>query len=254
MIDCHCHLESKDYDKDREQVIEKCKQQLKAVITCSAHPKDLDFTFSLVERHRNFIFASAGIHPEYIKEIREKDLESFFEKVKSNREKIVSLGEIGLDYFWTKESQLQEKQKEFFKRMLEFAREIKKPVTVHIRESCEDALKILEDYRPEKVHLHMFGCRKHLQEVLNANDWMISENTIILTSKDYKKVVRDTPLERLMLETDAPFLGVAGKRNEPTNVKAVAEKIAEIKKISPEEVDKITTENAIKFFELPVEP
>jgi len=252
MIDVHCHLEQSDYDKDREQVIEKCKQQLKAVITCSAHPKDLDFTFSLVEKHRNFIFASAGIHPEYVKEIREKDLESFFEKVRLNKEKIVSVGEIGLDYFWTKENQFQKRQKELFKRMLEFAREIKKPVTVHIREACEDALKILRDFSPEKVHLHMFGCRKHLEEVLNTNGWMVSENTIILSSKDYRKIVRDVPIERLMLETDSPWLGF-GKRNDPTSVKAVAEKIAEIKKISLEEVDKITTQNAIKFFELSIE-
>jgi len=251
MIDVHAHLEQPDYDKDREQVIEKCEQQLKAVITCSAHPKDLDFTLKLVDKHKDFLFASAGIHPEYVKDLDEKTLESFFEKVKAQADKIVSVGEIGLDYFWTKESQWQEKQKELFKRMLEFAREIKKPVTVHIREACEDALKILRDYCPEKVHLHMFGCRKHLQEVLITDGWMISENTIILTSKDYRKIVRDVPIERLMLETDSPWLGF-GKRNDPTSVKSVAEKIAEIKKVSLEEVGTITTENAIKFFELKV--
>jgi TatD DNase family protein len=251
MIDVHAHLEQPDYDKDREQVIEKCKQQLKAVITCSAHPKDLDFTLSLADKHKDFLFVSAGIHPEYVKEIDEKTLESFFEKVKAQVDKVVSVGEVGLDYFWTKESRWQEKQKELFKRMLEFAREIKKPVTVHIREACEDALKILRDYCPEKVHLHMFGCRKHLQEVLITDGWMISENTIILTSKDYRKIVRDVPIERLMLETDSPWLGF-GKRNDPTSVKSVAEKIAEIKKVSLEEVGTITTENAIKFFELKV--
>ncbi len=249
MIDVHCHLEQKDYSQDREEVIEKCKKELKGVITSCAHPKDWDLTLSIVEKHKGFIFASAGIHPEYIKEIKEEEIEEYLKKIKENREKIVSIGEIGLDYFMIKEEEWRKKQQELFYRMLEFAKEIKKPVTIHIRDAFEDAIKILEDAGVEKVHLHMFGGRKFLQRVLE-NGWYISENTIILMSKNYKKVVRDTPLERLMLETDSPWLGIEKKRNTPLAIKLVAKKIAEIKKISFEEVWKKCGENAIRFFEL----
>lgn len=250
MIDVHCHLEQPDYEKDREEVINKCKQELNAVITSCAHPKDFDLTMQLVHKYKGFVFASVGIHPEFVKEISERQIEEFIEKVKQNRESVVSIGEIGLDYFWIKESSWQAKQQELFKRMLDFAKEIGKPVTIHIRDACEDAIKILEDF-DGKVHLHMFGCRNQLPKVLE-HGWFVSENTIILTSKNYKKIVRDVPLDRLMLETDSPWLGF-GKRNDPTAVKLVAEKIAEIKKVSVQEVDKVTTENAIKFFDLKIE-
>jgi len=252
MIDVHCHLEQQDYEKDRKEVIEQCKKQLDGVITCCAHPKDFDLTMELVQQYRNFIFASVGIHPIYIKEIKEKEIEDFLEKIKQNAEKIVSVGEIGLDYHWIKESSWQQKQRELFKRLIEFAKEINKPVTVHIRDACEDAIKILEDFSI-KTHLHMFGCRKHLPIVLKHDDWVISENTIILTSKNYKKIVRDVPLDKLMLETDSPWLGF-GKRNDPTAVKLVAGRVAEIKKVTVEEVDRQTTKTAIKFFGLNLKP
>ena len=248
MIDTHCHLEQPDYNKDREEVIEKCKQELNAVITCCAHPKDFELTMRLVEKCRGFIFASVGIHPEFVKEITEKQIEEFLEKIKQNKDKIVSIGEIGLDYHWIKEARWQAKQRELFKRLIEFAKEIDKPVTVHIRDACEDAIKILEDFSPQ-THLHMFGCRKELPIVLTHDNWKISENTIILSSKNYKKIVRDTPLNKLMLETDSPWLGF-GKRNDPTAVKLVAERIGEIKKLTVKEVNKQTTKNAIDFFGL----
>ena len=251
MIDVHCHLEQPDYREDRNEIIKKCQQELKAVITSCAHPKDFKLTMELVEKYKGFVFASVGLHPEYVKEIKESEIEEYLEKIKANKEKIVSIGEIGLDYFWVKEADWQRKQQELFSRLLEFAKEIKKPVTVHIRDAFEDAIRILEQSGIQKVHLHMFGGRRLLQRVLD-NGWMISENTIILTSKNYKKIVRDTPLERLMLETDSPWLGLEHKRNDPTSVRIVANRIAEIKKTTFEEVDKKTTKNAIEFFELPL--
>ena len=257
MIDCHCHLEQPDYEKDRNQVIEKCKRELKGVITSCAHPKDFNLTMKLSKKYEGFVFASVGLHPEYVKEISENELEEYVERIKQNKDEIVSIGEIGLDYFVIKDEKWQKKQKEIFLRMLEFAKEIKKPVTIHIRDAFEDAIEILEEADVKRVHLHMFGGRKFLHEVLE-NGWFISENTIILRSKNYKKIVRDTPLERLMLETDSPWLsplqltqGIKS-RNDPTSVRIVAEKIAEIKKVPFEEVDEITTQNAIRFFDLKI--
>ena len=132
--------------------------------------------------------------------------------------------------------------------MLQFAKEIGKPVTIHIRDAFEDAIKILEKSGVEKVHLHMYGGRKQLQRVLE-NGWMISQNTIILNSKTYRKIVRDTPITMLMTETDSPWLGF-GQRNTPLAVKKVVKKISEIKKLDEKEVDVMTTRNAINFFNL----
>ena len=255
MIDVHCHLEQKDYDRDREEVIEKCKKELKAVITSCAHPRDFELTMRMVENHKKFVFASCGIHPEYIKEVSEKEKDDFLDIIVKNKERIVAIGETGLDYWYTKEREWQEKQKQWFIQLIDLAKELNKPLIIHSREAFEDTIEILENQDAKKVMLHMWGDRKLLNKILE-NGYYISMNTIILRSKGYRKVVRDCPLERLMLETDAPWLSPKklmdgiGARNDPTSIKIVAEKVADIKKISFNEVWQKCGENAINFFDL----
>ena len=250
MIDVHCHLEQADYENDRDEVIERCKKELKAVITCCAHPNDFEKTIEMVKKHRNFIFATVGIHPEYIGEFDRKGIEDFIEKIKSNKEFFVGIGEVGLDYNWVKDKELQERQKEMFRTFITLSKELKLPLVVHSREAMEATIKILEEEEARDVHLHLFGERNFLQKVIK-NNWMISLGPIIEKSKNHKKIARDIPLERIMLETDAPWFGF-GKRNEPTSIKNVAKKIAEIKKLSFEEVWKACSENAKRFFKLQV--
>jgi len=255
MIDTHCHLEQKNYDPDRDQVIENCKKELKAVITSCVHPKDFQLTMELVEKYKGFVFASAGLHPEYIKEIGEKEIEEYFELIKESKDNVVALGETGLDYFWIKEAEWQKRQKELFIRMINFSKEIKKPLLVHSRDAYEDVVKILEQEDAKEVHLHLFGSNK-LVKVAYANGWYISIGPIVLKSKKHFKIVRDMPLNLLFTETDSPwnhpkvFTEHIKVRNDPTSVKVVVEKISEIKRTSFENVDKITTENAIRFFNL----
>ncbi len=257
MIDVHCHLEQEDYNKDREQVIEKCKKELKAVITSCAHPKDFELTMRMVENHKNFVFATCGIHPEYIKDISEKEKDNFLELIAENKEKIVAIGETGLDYWWIKEPEWQEKQKQLFIQLIEAAKELNKPLIIHCRNAFEDTIRILEQEDAKQVMLHMWGGHKFLKTVLE-NGYFISMNTIILRSKSYRKVVRDCPLDRLMLETDAPWLAPkkliekVEVRNDPISIKIVAEKMADIKKTSFEEVWNKCGENAVNFFKLPI--
>ncbi len=257
MIDVHCHLEQKDYDEDRDEIIEKCKKELKAVITSCAHPRDFDLTMQLVEKHKNFVFASCGIHPEYIKEVSEKEIEDTIEKIKQNRDRIVAIGETGLDFYWIKEPDWQQKQKELFIRLIELAKELRKPLVIHSRNAYEETIKILEQENAREVDMHMFGDH-HLAKRIVDNGWLISINTIILRSKSHKKIARDCPLERLMLETDAPWLSPKkllegiDEKNDPTSIKLVAEKIAEVKKIDFDEVWQKCGENAIKFFKLTI--
>lgn len=250
MIDSHCHLEQKDYNSDRDEVIEKCKKELKAVITSCAHPKDFNLTMQIIKKHKNFVFATIGIHPEYIKEISEKQKDDFLDLIKENKEKNIGIGEIGLDFFWIKEKYWQEKQRELFIEMINFAKDLKKPIIVHSRDAFEESIKILEQEDVKDVLMHMFGAN-NLIKIVIENNWFISVNTILLRSKKYKKVIRDSPLENILLETDAPWLGF-GKRNDPLSIKQVAEKIAEIKKISFEKVWKQCGKNAVKFFGLPI--
>ncbi|MEM4152589.1 MAG: TatD family hydrolase [Candidatus Pacearchaeota archaeon] len=252
MIDCHCHLEQKDYDKDRERIIEQCKQKLKALVTCAAHPRDITLTLELVKKYKGFVFCSVGIHPEYIKEISEKEINKTIKEIEENKREISAIGEIGLDYYWIKEPEWREKQKELFRKMIVLAKRLNLPLIIHSRDATEDAIKILEQegMKNKRVLMHMFNDRKFLQRVID-NDWFISIGPGIKKSKDIKKIARDTPLSKIMLETDSPWFAQEGQKyGMPLNVKIACEKIAEIKHISIEEVEKQTDLNAIEFFNL----
>jgi len=248
MIDVHCHLEHEKF-KNKKQLIQSFRKELKAIITSSPHPRDFDYALKLKKEFDGFIFVCIGLHPEYIEEFSEETLDNFEEFVKTNKNDVVSIGEIGLDYFWIKDEKLREKQRWLFEKIVEFSKSIDKPVTVHIRDAYEDAIKILESVDYQKVHLHMFGGYKFLDKVL-ANEWKVSVGPILLRSKIHKKVVKKLPLERIMLETDSPWMKIDGKESLPTDVKHVAEKIVEIKNVSLEETEKKTDENAISLFNL----
>jgi len=204
-----------------------------------------------VEKNKNFVFCTCSIHPICIKEIKKEEKNHFFSLLRKNRDKIVGIGETGLDYYWTKEQEWREKQKELFREFIKLSKELDKPLVIHSRESYEECIEILEQENAERVNLHMFGGRELLERVI-SNQWFISVNAIVLKSKDHKKIVRDMPLDRIMLETDAPWIAPDGGRNTPLTIKKVAQKIAEIKKLSYEEVWKACGRNAVDFFNLPI--
>lgn len=250
MIDIHCHLEQSDYDKDRQDVINKCRNTLDAIITCCANPKHLKITLDICKENKGFVFCALSAHPEYIKDI--DDIDNYIKLIDNlakERSEIVAIGETGLDYFWIKEEEWREKQKQMFIKFINLAKDLDLPLVIHSRDAVEDAIKILEKENAKNVVMHMFGANQLTKKVVE-NGWYISMNAILLKSKKHKKVVRNCPLEKLMLETDSPWLSPDGGRNDPTSVKIVAEKIAEIKKISVEEVDRVTTENAKRFFRI----
>jgi TatD DNase family protein len=253
MIDCHCHLEWKDFDSDRDAVVAKCRSAgLKAVITCCANPKDWALTMEMVERYKGFISASAAVHPEYVKEMPQQEIDDFVEVLRKEQDSIVAVGECGLDYNWVKEPEWRERQAELFRRFIALSKELDKPLVIHAREAYDEVVEILEQEGAKRVMLHMFGANQLVKRVVD-NGWSVSMNAIVLKSKKHGKVVRDMPADKLMLETDAPWLHPSGKgRNDPTSIRVVAEKIAEIRKMPFDDVWQQAAANAVRFFSLPV--
>ena len=253
MIDVHCHLEQRDYDNDREEVIERARvKRLIAIITCCANPRDLDKTLDIVRRYRGFVYATASVHPEYVKEFDEEIIDRYFTRIRENVDLIVGIGETGLDYYWVTDPEWRVRQQELFRRHIRFAESLEKPVVIHSRDSHSDIVEILEEENAKRVHWHMFGAKELLNRVID-NSWFVSLNAIVFKSKKYRKVARDVPLDRLMLETDAPWLALEKSvRNEPTTIIDVARKIAEIKKISFDEVWFQAGRNAVEFYGLDV--
>lgn len=252
MIDVHCHIEQKDYDPDREEVIICCINELKAIINSSPYLPHFKKAVELHKKYENFVFNALAIHPIYIEEISDSDIESAISFLLANKGDIVAIGETGLDYYHIKDEKSREKQRKMFIRFIELANELNKPLLIHCRDAFDDCISILEDkgMKNKRVIMHLFSSKEHMQNIIE-NGWGISVGPSILKSKDIRKIARDMPLDRIMLETDSPWFGF-GKRNTPLSIKQVAEKIAEVKKIPFEEVWRQSGLNAVKFFSLPI--
>ncbi len=248
MIDVHCHLEQKSYNKDRDDVIKKCREKLSAVISSAAHLNDFNLTLDMHKKYPDFVYISLGLHPEYVNEIKDEHIKKAIEIIKKNKNEISAVGEVGLDYYHVKDKASQEKQKELFRIFIRLAKEIDKPLIVHCRDAFEDTLNILEEEKAEKVMMHLFGDKNTISRVLE-NRWSISVGPIVTQSKTIKKIVKFMPIDKIMLETDSPWFGF-GERGTPLNVLKAAVKISEIKKMTMEEVEEQTDLNAKNMFNL----
>ncbi|MFH1854453.1 MAG: TatD family hydrolase [Candidatus Omnitrophota bacterium] len=253
LIDTHCHLDFEDFEPDRQEVIARSKEQgIERIINVGSSLEGTEKSIRLSQEN-DFIYASAGIHPHEAGRITEKDME-FFKRFLESK-KVVAVGEIGLDYY--RNISLKDKQKRLFARLLNAAKEKDLPVIIHNRDAHEDTLYILKEAMGGAINgvMHCFsGDRPFLEECLALG--MFVSFTCNVTFKNaawLREIVRLVPADRLLLETDAPFLApqaFRGRRNEPAYIKYLAEEIAKIKDMSFEEVAKITTENAKRLFKL----
>ena len=258
MIDSHCHPQFPQYDLDREGMI---KRALDAGIQMICVGTDLEMSKKAIELAEKYdsMWASIGLHPnDYLGE--EFDEAAYGELLK--QDKVVATGEIGLDYYRTAEPAEQKFQKERFIKQLELARKADKPLILHCRDSKTGStgraypqmIEILSSgYASNGGVVHSYtGDLEGAKQFLELGLYL-GFNGIITFARQYDDVVKYTPLDRILLETDAPFLApepYRGKRNEPSYVAEVAKKIAEIKKISFEEVAATTTESCKKLFNI----
>lgn len=250
MIDIHAHMCWKSYEKDLDQVIAKCKKEIAGVVASSARYDEGLKVLSLAEKHPNFIFPSIGFHPVE----GGNDPERIMELIKENKDRIVGVGEVGLDYHWEKDPKKWEIQKERFSKFIEVARELKKPLVIHSWDAERDVYEMVK-YSGVKCVFHCFGGKRDLAKEIFSKGFYISISTMVLFSKNIRKVAKDIPMEKLLLETDSPFLSPdkeKDKRNYPWNIKLAAEKVGEIKGISREEVLESAKRNAIEVFNLKI--
>lgn len=249
MIDTHCHLE--DYE-DLETVIQKMKDG--KVIVSGINQETNEFVLKIIDKYEN-VYGTIGIHPEEVMNAKEEHIRYIEDHL--NHPKIVGIGEIGLDYHYTLEN--KELQKQYFIRQLELAKKYKKTAVIHSRDAALDTYNILEEANlaATKIVLHCYGYSKEMAQKFQKFHVMFGIGGVLTfkNSIKLKEVVQNIDIRYLLLETDSPFLTpepFRGKRNEPYNIIYVAQKIAEIKEISVEEVFRWTTENASSQFDLPI--
>jgi len=254
IIDTHCHLDDLRYSDDLDIVIEKAKKnEVLGFVIPGADIHDLKRAKSIAHKYRE-VFYAAGVHPYNIKEYDEHILKKYLKD-----DKCIAVGECGLDYFRlskldSEKNEEKNNQKSIFKKQIELSFEFKKPLIVHIRDANLDSFEIIKSYGnfSQLGILHCFNASDILLELSNSGFYFGIGG--VLTFKNAKKLVEilpKIPLDRIVLETDAPYLTphpYRGKRNEPLYTTLVAKKMAEILNLSYEKICDITTENAKRVF------
>lgn len=247
-IDIHCHLQHEQFDPDRESVIREAKEKMEFLIVSGARPDWNREAISLAKLHQGFIFATIGMHPMDAQKMTEKEFNDEIDFTVANRENIAGIGEVGLDFHWEKDESKRALQRERFIKYIELAKEINKPLVVHSWNAESEVLKVLQSCDAKSVVLHCFSGNKIVLSGALSSGYYISYSPIIAFSKLHKKLARDTPLDRIMIETDAPYLDPNHGRNVPWNTIIAAEKIASAKNIDVRDVVSAAISNARKVF------
>ncbi|WP_296112504.1 TatD family hydrolase [uncultured Anaerococcus sp.] len=249
LIDSHTHLTSKEFDEDRLFILRDLSNfSIEAVINPGVNLENSRENIKLAKEFDNF-YAQVGIHPSDVNEMGEADLDEIEKLAKD----AVAIGEIGLDYYWTTET--KDLQKKVFINQLELARKLNKPVVIHNREATEDIMDILKDFTDLKVQIHCFSTDQKSLKTFMDLGFYISIGGVVTYGNGYneKEAAALVPIERLMLETDSPYLTpdpYRGMRNDPRKIIEVARKIAEIRGMKLSKVAKWTTKNTREFFNL----
>ncbi len=253
IFDTHAHYNSKQYEDDRDQVLRGLKEAgVEKVVNIAAEWESLEATIKLTEEYP-FVYGTVGIHPDHVKDLDAERLEII--RQMSRKDKILAIGEIGLDYHWMVSS--KEMQKEWFIRQLELAREENLPVVIHSRDAARDTFEIMRDVHAGSTQgvIHCYsGSVEMAREYVKLGYYLgIGGVVTFKNSKVLKRVVEEIPLSHLVLETDCPYLSPVpyrGKRNSSDRLTYVADAIASLKGCDREDVERITWENAHRLYGL----
>lgn len=248
-FESHVHLDDKRYNEDRDaEIKQNFKNGVTKVVNVGADMKSSDYSIKLSEKY-DFIYATVGVHPHDVKNMTDNDLNML--KEMSKNQKVVGIGEIGLDYFY--EYSNKKDQKKWFIEQLKLAMELDLPVVIHSRDADNECYEIIKKYCPKKAVIHCFSGSSELAKQYVDLGYYIGVGGVV-TFKNARKlveVVRNIPLESILIETDGPYLTPEphrGERNSSSYLKYVAEKIANIKEIPVEKVQETTYLNGLSFY------
>ena len=250
IFETHAHYDDEQFDADRDELLSSLADGgVGLVVNPSVTAENAKKVLAMAEQY-SFFYAAVGVHPENCANYDENELAALREL--AQHPKCVAIGEIGLDYYW-EENPPREFQQRVFREQMALACELHLPVIVHDREAHADSLTIVKEFPEVKGVFHCYSGSAEMAKELLKLGWMISF-TGVVTYKNARKTVEAAevvPLDRLMIETDAPYMSPVprrGTRNDSRNLIYIAEKLAEIKGISTEEMIRITEENAKRFF------
>ena len=251
IFDTHAHYDDKQFDQDREELLASMKDNgIGTIVDVGSNMETSTWIVEAVTRYP-MMYGAVGVHPSDTAELKESDIDTL--KKYAAMDRILAIGEIGLDYYWDEPE--RSIQKKWFEAQIELARDVKLPIIIHSRDAAKDTYDIMKALHAEEIGgvVHCFSYSKEMARQFLDMGFYIGIGGVV-TFKNAKKlvdVVRFVPINKILLETDSPYLSPVpfrGTVNNSQNLKYVAEKIGEIKQISPEEVCKITAQNAKEIF------
>lgn len=253
IFETHAHYDDKRFDEDREALLASIQEKgIGKVINVGASIESTAKSLVLAEKY-DYIYAAVGVHPSDSKELNEENFTWL--KEQAAKEKVVAIGEIGLDYYWDKEPVVQECQRMWFKQQINLAKLQELPVIIHSRDAASDTMEIMKEAYELGVKgvIHCYSYSKEMALEYVKMGYYIGIGGVVTFKNAHKlkEVVKGIPLEYILLETDCPYMApepYRGKRNNSSYLPYVAEKIAEIKEIPVEEVEHVTWQNAEKLF------
>ncbi|MBE5904455.1 MAG: TatD family deoxyribonuclease [Pseudobutyrivibrio sp.] len=254
IFETHAHYDDEKFDGDRVELLSHLLKEnnIGNIVNVGASFRGCKDSLKLAESYDN-VYAAIGIHPEEIDDASDEVLEWIREN--ASNPKVVAIGEIGLDYYWVKDPEGRAKQRIWFDKQMDLAKEVNLPVVIHSREAAEDTFNTIKSYNTQDVKgiVHCYSYSKELALEYVKMGWYIGVGGVV-TFKNGKKLVETVeaiPLENIVLETDCPYMAPEphrGSRNSSIYLKYVSEKIAQLKGVSVEEVERITYENALRIY------
>ena len=253
MIDTHCHIDFEEYDDDRDKVIKRAREKLDAIIVSGIGLESNHDVIKLSDKHASFIYPSLGFHPVSSQNCSDSELKESQKHLIDNIKNIVAIGEVGMDFFYVKDKSLRERQKEIFTKFIEIANDYKVPLLTNVRDCEKKALNLVLNY--EDIPYIIFHCYggslKTARRIMERDNYYMSFSTMLCYSQKHQDLIKNISLDHVLTETDSPYLAMTKEeRNEPANVVNACKKIAEIQNIDLDIVDKVTTNNARKVFNI----
>jgi len=248
VTDTHCHLDFKNFNKDRDEVIQRAlKAGVTTMINSGIDLKTNRKTLELAKKY-DFIFATLGLNPNGLGEMTDEDVDATLDQIRSHAKEIVGVGEAGLDYYRCPDERGRDRQRDVFRKVVSLAEELDLPQVIHARLAEDEAFDMVKDLN--KVVFHCYsGTVGTMREAVDRG-FYISLATVVCKSAQHQVLARQVPLDLLLIETDSPFLAPKTGRNEPAYVLEALNLIARIKGLPPEDVAKATTSNAKRIFNL----
>ena len=248
-IDTHCHLSKDDYE-DIDKVINNAKnEKVEYLIISGCDKKSIKESIEISNKYPN-VYLALGYHPSETKITKNEDLIEL-ENIIKNNNKVVAVGEIGLDYHWDKDN--KEEQIMLFKKQIDIAKRLNLPIVIHSRDAFQDTYDILKEANYKGV-IHCFsGNLENAKKYLSLGFYLGIGGVITFKNTNLKETIKEIPLDRILLETDSPYLAPTpyrGEQNEPKYIPIIAEEIAKNKEIKIEELEQKTTNNAKKLFNI----